>query len=176
MQVRSQPAKDRGGGQRNMDWLFGDYDRRRAKRDEAELSLSDQALEAFDIAKRVIRTVFFAALFLGICKLTHFREKMLHDVRINRTYLTMFYACCGFFLMCYFYMFVTLRACRRKNPVPVDKWDIVAPIPMYSAAASLFLAVVTFIFALWPCFRFFTIVIGTSGFLAMIFVLSWIPI
>ena len=142
----------------------------------APVTITPEKSKAVELAQRVIRTVFFVALFLIVCKLTHFRQKILYDVRINRSYLHVFYFLCGLFLVIYSYMFVTLRLTRRDRPVPVDKWDIVAPIPMYSASACLFLAVLSFIFALWPCFKLFTLVIGTLGFLAMIFTLSWIPI
>ena len=130
-----------------------------------------------ELVQNLLRTLFFVGLFLIVCKLTHFRQKMLYDVRINRKFLGAFYFSCFAFLMLYLYMVVTLRLLRPKESrVPVDRWDREAPIPMYVASACVMFSVICFIVALWPCFKLFTFVIGTLGFISTIFVLQWIPI
>ena len=47
--------------------------------------------EAVETTLRVIRTIVFTSIFLLVCKLTHFRQKMLYDVRINRRFVSMCY-------------------------------------------------------------------------------------
>ena len=138
-----------------------------------ELPKQSPGVELF---MRMFRTIFFTLLFLIICKLTHFRTKILYDVRINRKFLGMFYLFSACFTVLYLYMLFTLRILRPPNRrIPVDNWDKAAPIPMYSGTACLVGAVICFIFGLWPCFHLMTFVIGVLGFITFIFIMQWIP-
>jgi hypothetical protein len=133
--------------------------------------------KAVETVQRLIRTIVFLAIFLFVCKLTHFRQKMLYDARVNRRYLAVFYGLCATFLALYAFMLFKFRILRPKSQrVPVDDWDKVAPIPLYTASGCLMLAVISFVFALWPCFQFGTLLIGTLGFMTLIFVMQWFPI
>lgn len=130
-----------------------------------------------DTIQRLFRTVIFVSLFLIVCKLTHFRTKMLYDPRINRKFLSMFYLSSAGFGICYTIMVVSLRILKPKGKkVPVDDWDKASPKLMASACVCLVAGVVSFIFALWPCFQFATFIIGTLGLISLIFTLQWIPI
>jgi len=125
---------------------------------------------------RVIRTILFVGAFLYIAKITHFREKILHDVRINRKFLYMFYFSSSVFIVFYLYMVITLRWLRPANrKIPVDKWDQASPKCLYTAAGFMVLSVLCFIFALWPTFQIMTFVLGILGFMSLIFVMQWIP-
>ena len=64
----------------------------------------------------------------------------------------------------------------RKPKIPVDKWDAIMPIPFYAMTISLVLMVICFIFAMWRTFQLMTFVIGTLGFLSVVFVMQWIPV
>jgi hypothetical protein len=140
-------------------------------------SLLPAQSRGMELAQRLIRTIVFSTLFLFACKLTHFRQKMLYDIRINRKFLGVFYALSASWAVLYLFLVIRLRALRPKaQRVPVDDWDKVAPIPMYAASGCLVLAVIAFIFALWPCFQVMTLVLGLLGFMTMVFVLQWIPI
>ncbi|OHT04383.1 hypothetical protein TRFO_28082 [Tritrichomonas foetus] len=131
---------------------------------------------AVETALAIFRTIFFTALFLIVCKLTHFRQKMLYDVRINRKFLGMFYLFSAIVIIFYVYLLTKLRILRPPNKrIDVDDWDRVAPIPMYTCTGCLVCAVICFIFALFPCFRFMTFVIGALGFITMTFILQWVP-
>lgn len=132
--------------------------------------------EAVETTLRVIRTIVFTALFLFVCKLTHFRQKMLYDVRINRRFLDMFYFLAAVFVVIYLYLLITLRILRPPNKrVPVDNWDTIAPFPLYTCTICLVGCVISFIFALWPAFHFMTFIIGVLGFITMIFIFQWLP-
>jgi hypothetical protein len=144
---------------------------------EAPVPLAPRKSKAVAFTENLIRTIVFVGLFLLVCKLTHFRTKILYDPRINRKFLKAFYGSCALWSILYTYMVLTLRVMRPKaKKVPVDDWDKVAPIPLYAASASLALAVITFIFALWPCFKLATFAIGTLGLMALLFAGGWIPI
>jgi hypothetical protein len=133
--------------------------------------------KAVDTIQGLVRTFIFLGLFLLVCKLTHFRQKMLYDARINRRFLAVFYTLCTLYIVLYTFMLCKLRLLRPPSQkVSADDWDKTAPIPMYAASGCLALAVVSFIFALWPCFQFATFLIGTLGFITMIFVLQWLPV
>jgi hypothetical protein len=102
---------------------------------------------------------------------------MLYDTRINRRFLRVFYALCAAVLALFGFMQCRLRLLRPAGQrVPVDDWDKAAPLPMYAAAACLVLAVVAFVFALWPCFQLATFAIGALGFMTVILVGQWLPI
>lgn len=136
----------------------------------------DKKPKAWGIASRMIQTVVSCAIFIALCKLTHFRQKILYDVRINRNFLKMFYIMCLAFTAIFLYLetkFVFMRP--RNKRIYVEKWDIVAPYPLYTASGALVLAVISFIFALWPAFKFMTFIIGFFGFTSMLFLLQWLP-
>jgi hypothetical protein len=139
-------------------------------------SLLPAKSKSAEFSQRLLRTVVFTGLFLLVCKLTHFRQKVLYDTRINRKFLGVFYGFCGTFGIIYVYMAVTLRYLRpQEKRVAVDDWDKEAPIPLYTASACLAFAMISFIFALWPCFQLSTFGLGILGFMAMIFVIQWLP-
>ncbi|OHT11225.1 hypothetical protein TRFO_01179 [Tritrichomonas foetus] len=130
-----------------------------------------------DRTVRIMKTIFFTMSFLILCKLTHFRQKILHDVRINRNFLYAFYGLGEFFIVIYLYLLITLRLLRPANRrVPVDKWEKVKPFAMYAGSMCLIMATICFIFALWPAFHVMTFIIGTVGFVNLILVAQWIPI
>ena len=130
-----------------------------------------------EIAYRIFKTIFFFFLFITLCKVTHFRLKILHDVRINRKFLYSFFFLLSLFILVYFYLLFTLRLLRPVNRrVPVEKWDKIKPVPMYFCTIALILGTFCFIFALWPAFHIMTLVIGIVGYVTMILVFQWIPI
>lgn len=132
--------------------------------------------KAVDLTLRIIRTIVFTALFSIVCKLTHFRQKILYDIRINRNFLAMFYFFSAIFVIVYFILLFRLRILRPPNKrVPVDDWDTAAPIPLYFCSGCLVCAVISFIFALWPAFHIMTFIIGVLGFITMVFILQWLP-
>ncbi|EAY18522.1 hypothetical protein TVAG_083780 [Trichomonas vaginalis G3] len=131
----------------------------------------------FELIKRILTTVITVVLFLVVCKATHFRQKMLYDARINRSFLATFYILIGIFLSLYLYLSITLRWLRPKNQrVNVDNWEKVQPIPFYISVGCLVLSVISFILALWPAFQLATFVIGFLGFTSVIFVMQWLPV
>jgi hypothetical protein len=124
-----------------------------------------------------VRTVLLIVLLVAVCKLTRFRVKLEHDVRINRRLLRAFYVLVTAFVLIYVVLLVRLRLLRPKDAqIPVNDWDKAAPVMMYIAAGCLYFAWFAFIFALWPCFRFGTFFIAVIGFLTLIFVAHWLPI
>lgn len=129
-----------------------------------------------ELVKRILHTILVVGLFLIVCKATHFRQKMLYDARINRSFLYTFYFLIGMVFVLYFYLSLTLRWLRPRNKrIPVDNWDKHQPIPFYTAVVCLVLSVISFIFALWPAFSLATLAIGLLGFTSVIFVLQWVP-
>ena len=128
-----------------------------------------------ELAGRIIRTIITVSLFLLVCKITHFREKMLHDVRINRRFLYLFYTAVLTFICVYTYLLFKLRLLRPRNKrIQVEHWDRAEPIAMYIATGALVMSVLCFIFALWDTFQLMTFVIGFLGFMSVIFVLQWL--
>lgn len=135
-----------------------------------------QKSKAAVIAEKLIRTIITVSLFLWVCKATHFRQKVLHDVRINRNFLKMFYLSSVSCLVCYLIMLFMNKILRKPNQrVNVERWDVETPKPFYGMTISLVLMVVCFIFAMWRTFQLMTFVIGTLGLFSVIFVLQWIP-
>lgn len=153
----------------------GDIDPRPGGNIPPPIKISHRS-EAVETTLRVIRTIIFTGIFLLVCKLTHFRQKMLYDVRINRRFLKMFYFLSAVFVIIYLYLLLKLRLLRPQNKrIPVENWDDVAPIPLYTCTGCLVCCVISFIFALWPAFHFMTFIIGVLGFITMIFIFQWLP-
>ena len=126
--------------------------------------------------KRALQSIIVISLFLFVCKITHFREKFLHDVRINRNFLTVFYISVAGFFVNYLWMSIALKWCKPKNQrVKVDNWDKAMPLQFYSATVSLVFSVLSFIGAMWRTFQLMTFVIGTLGFMTVVEILSWLP-
>ena len=98
------------------------------------------------LTKKILRTIIIVSLFLFCCKITHFREKFLHDVRINRNFLGLFYISIAAFFVNYLWMSIALRWCKPKGKaVPVDNWDKAMPWQFYSATVGIVLAIISFI-------------------------------
>lgn len=147
--------------------------------DQTHLDLPDyfpKENKAVEFAKKVIRTVLTVGLFIFICKLTHFREKVLHDVRIDRKFLAVFYFTSISYVVIYIYLLITLRWIRPENKrIPVDFWDRYSPKMFYTSVVCLVLSVLSFIFAMWRTFQLMTFPIGFLGLLSLIFILQWFP-
>jgi hypothetical protein len=147
--------------------------------------VSDVSSSQFDLPparqlhfwNRLVRTALLILLLFAVCKVTRFRVKLQHDVRINRQLLRVFYLLVATFVLIYIVLLLQLRWLRPKDTqILVDDWDKAAPIMMYIATGCLYFAWFAFIFALWPCFRFGTFFIAIIGFLTFIFVAQWLPI
>lgn len=135
-----------------------------------------QRSKAADVAVRLVRTIITVSLFIAVCKATHFRQKVLYDVRINRNFLKMFYLSSASCIACYAIMLFRNKVLRRPNQrIGVERWDVETPKAFYGMTISLVLMVVCFIFAMWRTFQLMTFVIGMLGLLSVLFVLQWVP-
>ena len=126
--------------------------------------------------KKVFSTVATVGLFILVCKLTHFREKVLHDVRINRNFFRLFILCISTFLAMYIWMSIKGKWTRPANRrIPVDMWDKAMPKQFYTAVVAIALSVFSFIGAMWRTFQLMTFPIGILGLLTVVEILGWFP-
>ena len=133
--------------------------------------------ESVRITKQIISTIFSVAVFLVLCRLTHFRTKILYDKRIDRNFLRLFYLSIFIYLMLYFYLLIKLKYLRPKDRrVPIELWDKYSPKTFYTCVVFLVLSILSFIFALFKTFKLMTFVLGFSGLMAALSVLQWTPI
>ena len=125
----------------------------------------------------IIRTIFSIILLIIICKITHFIQKILYDVRINGKCLHHLLITCLIFILIYFYLLFKLKILRPENrKVAVDKWDKVAPVPMFFCSFLLVYGSILFIVGLWPAFHIMSFILLHSFFACLIHIFQWIPI
>lgn len=142
-----------------------------------DIALPYKERESVRITKQVISTILTVAFFLLLCRITHFRTKILYDKRIDRNFLRLFYFSVFMYFTLYFYLSLRLRYMRPENKrVPVELWDVYYPKVFYSCVAFLFLSILSFIFALIKTFMIMTFVIGFFGLMSVISIAQWIPI
>lgn len=129
------------------------------------------------ISYPLLRTVISFIILIIIFKITHFNQKMLYDVRINRKFLRHLSVVCLVFIFIYFYLLFRLRILRPENrKIAVDKWDKVAPAPMFFCSFLLVYGSILFILGLWPAFHIMSFILLYVIFANIIYVFQWIPI
>lgn len=125
----------------------------------------------------LFRTIISIIALLIIFKITHFNQKILYDVRVNRKFLRHLLVVCFVFIFIYFYLLFRLRILRPENrKIAVDKWDKAAPIPMFFCSFLLVYGSVLFILGLWPAFHIMSFILLYVIYTNMIYVFQWIPI
>ena len=108
----------------------------------------------------IFRTIISLLSLTIIFKITHFNQKILYDVRVNRKFLHHLFIVCIVFIFIYFYLLFKLRILRPENrKIAVDKWDKVAPIPIFFCSFLLVYGAILFILGLWPAFHIMSFIL-----------------
>ena len=122
--------------------------------------------------KKLMQMIIWCGLFILLAKITNFREKVLHDVRINRFFLKLFeFSSISFMLFDIYFAWKLSWSRPPHKRIPVDKWDEIMPKQFYTMTALFAISIISFIGAMWRTFQLMTFPLGFTGFMAVISIL-----